>query len=830
MLLVIWVVLTLQRVTNSTSGLPTGAMEWFLMVTCPQVALLSNLYRTYKSRGPLGEKTRKMGLVDQLMNVPLMSRFSVYEATYVSGFSAYGKGSLFEYDEIMDDGLKARLQKDKEALVVTSVLIALAGFALFMVVFMSQLAMGMTVLLFLFYVAASQERNPTGWVINPLDQVKVKKQEGLYRIYKVCFGFERFMGVGTLQDGVFQTRLHVLEGEPRSLKVGDDIYSPYGYNVGLDVISWGGAAVYRTPEDGQEVKVEILPVCSDSTVTYVTKAHMLEDGDVVFSGLKTIGGVSGSPYFLKTIKTDPMTGVEYTDWVFSGNIGMNFSNDYRTGEQAETQIEILRKGEDQAPGRVTEVKRGGMYQNFSHPGSGKTRKEVPALISQGLTFCHNVVVAGPTRVVAREIYEGLRSAPGDVSLLVKGQMLSKRSARVIITTHATLLRMLMDKDTRLKKSTGFIVDEAHFDQSTTKQLLAYLRDQFGSREATGFYVEMTATGKDLKTDEFVSCDDSNYEIDSIPYDDFLTTVKEVVATNPGKRILIFCSQVHGGSMSVQRVKEEIYKLKTDHKVIPMYRMVYESASRQIAERNPQGVVIIATSIAECGANYDVDIVVDCCTMMAYVESSPEVYTVIQRPIDYQSMVQRRGRTGRKRKGEYYYYSRAIFDPPEPNDAEEDDVRQFGGHLGLLTVQGRPYEGTIPMSAGQFGSWIRQGQEAVSNARTAKLLYQTNGARNSNEMIMMNIRNQLLGGDNAIRLGGKTIYVKWWDDRDRVFLMKMLTRMQILDRVDHQNEERPGIVRYAVKRMMYRRRPENTWNDSGVIYVGGVPYERDPLLE
>lgn len=87
----------------------------------------------------------------------------------------------------------------------------------------------------------------------------------------------------------------------------------------------------------------------------------------------------------------------------------------------------------------------------------------------------------------------------------------------------------------------------------------------------------------------------------------------VAQNNPGKRIMVFCAQVSGRE-SVKSMAASVGRSGVKHKIIQLYREVYNIRAEMASdlESYPEGVIIFTTNIAECGANYDIDIVLDSC--------------------------------------------------------------------------------------------------------------------------------------------------------------------------------------------------------------------------
>lgn len=107
----------------------------------------------------------------------------------------------------------------------------------------------------------------------------------------------------------------------------------------------------------------------------------------------------------------------------------------------------------------------GLTRICLHPGAGKTRRIVPAMVDEFLhgSRSSKIVLVGPTRVVAKELYQAIyRKYPGRVGLSIKGDNQCRNAtAGVQITTHATFVNMIHEAAREVLNVGLLIVDEAH---------------------------------------------------------------------------------------------------------------------------------------------------------------------------------------------------------------------------------------------------------------------------------------------------------------------------------------------------------------------------------
>lgn len=734
-------------------------------------------------------KSAKYTLLEKLSMAPFLSSFTTFEMHYVGSFTAPYNTPVFDEGSLRQYGIEAQLEEDLKAGQLKNLMYVLLAAALVLFLYSGPVYVLLIPLFIVIHWAILAPYEGSDWSYESLKVDKFAGSDGLYRVVKSFFGYHTQRGVATVSKGIVQTRLHVVDGRPSDIFFQGLRLRPTMYNERLDIISWCGTATYITPEDGQQVIVEILPTFSDAPILYSSECMKLQSGVVVFKGITTLGGASGSPYFVKTDVVDPTTGLSTQEIQFAGNIGTNFTNDYSEKfGQEKWQVEMLRSGGRTYPKNVMEISPGGNYQIFDHPGSGKTRMDIPVMVREGLAFCPNIIIAGPTRVVAKEIFNSLNSSNLLVSLNIRGSLHRRRTARVVVTTHSSLLRMIMNNDYLLKPGSGIVLDEAHFDNPHTKMLLGYFRNLYASGRDHGFYVEMTATGFDFVKKETVINKGSRYHIEDIAFDDFDKTIDEVVHDFAGKRILIFSPQVTGGSNTVEGIVKRLLRREVPHKIVPMYRAVYEQAVLKIAQEYPQGLIIVSTSISECGANFDVDVVVDTCRRLAYVQNDPQIpiYRMQEVPVRLSQLIQRRGRTGRRRPGFYYYPVR--FDWTDMNEervfaeAEDEDEDVFLEHMMFKNKYGSVPSTGVSLSRAQLIAWLKGDNKRASSARTVKLFYRTNGTLYTRDQIYENIRRNLLSDQGKdIQIGGGVVRVSWWDDRDASILCKYLSQMKMCQR-------------------------------------------------
>lgn len=819
------------QITNTTmEGM--NLLELVVALISPSLYLFLDLSgRKMKHEAiKMEQKSIKYQMYDTFSKLPGVTSLVTYHLEFVGSFTAPYQEPMFDQESLKLFDIKKDLQTDIKGYQFKMIVSLLTVIIITLYMLLGAIGLLIAPFAVIFHWIVTEEQIVNKWKVEPSITAKFNGVDGVYRVYKNFFGYQTYRGIATVNKGIIQTRYHVVENRPVILRYMGVEYQPTSHNEKLDVISWCGMATYVTPEDDQEIVVEIIPPASDTAILYSTTCMKLDTGDIVFKGLKTMGGVSGSPYFVKTNVIDPITGEEHQVLAFAGNIGTNFRNDYDLKYGGDYwQVEVLYSGGKVMPKNAIELSPGGSYQIFDHPGSGKTRIDIPTMVREGLKFCPNVIIAGPTRVVAREIYASMRDSKNSISLNIRGSLSRKKNARIMVTTHSTLLRMLINKDPIVKQASGVIIDEAHFENPHTRMLLGCMRNKYATGRTCGFYTEMTATGYDFARKMDVVHKGSRYHITDRGYDNFDEVLKTVVDRNKGKRILIFVPQVSGPGQTVEGVTEKLAKMKAPHKIIPMYRAVYEQTVEQINVKHEQGVIIVSTSISECGANYDVDVVIDTAKRLAYIEQHPSIYKMQVINVRLSQLIQRRGRVGRRRNGVYYYPNTFEWQNMQEEklfkEAEDEDEDVFLANNQLLNRNEQLVTTDIHLSPGQIIQWLKSDYLRINSPRTIRLFVTSSGNLYSKEQVYQNIRQEMLGGTHKVQVGGKQLHLRWWDDRDRAILTKYLHAMNLCGREKEPDEltRYEDIKQFVARRFYYQTPTGDDYDKRDHVLVEDIPF-------
>lgn len=467
------------------------------------------------------------------------------------------------------------------------------------------------------------------------DAAPVHEAEGIYRVYEHIGPWTFMKGVATVTGGSIVSSLHVTGDRP--VWIEDRRYDPSVVQPTADFIAWGRPPAIKTLREDDEVVALALHPTTDTVLPLRSRTARIQ-GNTIYKISRTTPGVSGSPLFV--VELDEEGHQVYS---LAGTIGRSI----RAGPYH--QYEIQSHLPVPSTPYETILRAGVVLQIFSHPGAGKTRA-IPEYVRQLMTWSSRVYVAGPTRVVAREMLEALQGTKW-VCAMVKGLPRPHALARVVVTTHQTLLRYALTSGLLASRDISYIMDETHVDSAHTKVLRALLHQSVGKERSKAACVEMTATGRDKVTGENRISMDSNYVITDYTYNDgVVQAVRKYAETRGPARVAVFVPGLtgrNGALMVAKRIRQE-----TSYTTVVLSRKTYEKNIKLVFKTYPKGLCVVTTSISECGANYDLDAVFDTCQQYHYLVTSSGTKGVIT-PSTQAQTCQRRGRVGRRREGEYY---------------------------------------------------------------------------------------------------------------------------------------------------------------------------------
>lgn len=550
-------------------------------------------------------------------------------------------------------------------------------------------------------------------------------KEGVYKVDYCLFNLPLSYGIGVSVNGVLHVPYHVCGDNP--IVIGKCLYKPYYLNIEEDLVTYSGPPQMTKPTIGQEIYINIET--ENSRTTYRTRVDIDTTNNVVAWHSVTKPGESGSPVFMKTEH-----GLS-----FVGQVGR-----YYLGMAGDT------TGYAKLP-ETAEVIETPIHQVVTYPGSGKTREIIPKLIIDHIAKNKNarILVCGPTRVVCKELYMSL-SKHFKVGLNVKDEEALKNAfAPVQIAAHYSAVSMILNAAREVSGLTYLVLDEAHFDDVSTKVLRQYGQHLLDSGLR---YTELSATidGK---------CDDrSNHHIEDVKLKkaDFLYKIEESIKND--KRIMVFVPSISSKEF------EEVYQRCKGTTILKLSRAHYQQAAPRI--NDPEVRVIITTDIAECGLNvYDLDCVFDFGLKYNYVFENGVIHG--RRYVyDEASRTQRRGRIGRFKPGYYYYI----------NDVSKEKIITASDIDAEIITTGRAW---ASYGGNELGIMLSdyQAQKTFANMSIPTFTFLTTnslGHHLPSETIHHNIK-RLRGGEfHYIGCGkgdGCEGKYRWYDERLHDWLLK-----------------------------------------------------------
>nr|WIM36816.1 ORF1 [Ailanthus flavi-like virus] len=576
--------------------------------------------------------------------------------------------------------------------------------------------------------------------------------DGVYDVYDDCFIGRYHVGIGYMQNGSFTTRLHVTNGLPINIQ-GAKVTPSY-INKKADTISYGAIPTIHPVEEQDTLKVMLCGPYSNIVIPYTTVAAIGTDGEVYFNGRRNMSGTSGSPIFKVVSKGE---GIE---WAYVGCTGWRYEC---KGRHVQSMYPVTDTSHD-----LGEVNIGSVVQHFSSPGSGKTRTIIPELTIKGLAQYGRVYIVGPTNVVSSELYSALKDSDelaDKVSLNTSAATPRQRirGMPVTIMAHATALSMLENGDHTVSRPGLWIMDEAHFANTGSQCLKVKLRNIVAERKSALY--ELTATGYHMNEQKYIYCDGSNYHIEDtiLSPDDMLEK-----AYQDERKMVIFVTKLKGKDATSAETMRAKFTL-LGRKVYTLSRNTFND--QYLKARADATAVILTTDISECGANLDVDVVYDFQeSPKPLMMGGPCNIRVGRRQITRTQAIQRRGRTGRKREGQYISPTDYRFLEDEDNlRAESLDVSVYAKAYGY-TVHDPGYQVHVPaaltLSIPQVRGWLGSGENSLSEgAAMVKILTLGDGSRKDSSQIRAEAIQWSKGIGAEMRVKDEMVGVATWDDRD-----------------------------------------------------------------
>nr|QHD64748.1 NS3 [Plasmopara viticola lesion associated Jingman-like virus 1] len=613
-----------------------------------------------------------------------------------------------------------------------------------------------------------QEINSKTVLPDVIEHERITMPEGLYRVVAQPFGITVVRGVAYCRDGTLYTRKHVTQCCPIEM-ISGQVLKPCYINDETDNIAYGAAPQYAKVDDGDEVIVALAGPRARNIVTYKTQASVDAQGMIVFRGSKSIPGTSGSPVF-KKVSTAYTTedGIDRSKVTheYVGSVGWHWSSDPDPEEHGPTTgVELMKEDPRAMKTSNLSLEKGEIRQIFKHPGAGKTRIDMPGLVSQGVNLYGKVYVTGPSRVVCNELFSSLKNSHADsgvsFSLVTSDATVAERSGasvkNVMVGAHAHMHTMILKNDPRVSKPGLWIMDESHYLDTSSMCLKDELRELASKGKIT--LVEMTATGYNLSTNAIELKEGSNYHIEDITMEarEMINNIVE----EEGK-VVVFVTSIKGkettSSTSLKKTLERFGR--------PFIELNRATFSKKYADaQNMVSGVILTTDIAECGANLGrVDVVYDFQETPKPIAGDRQV-EITNTVIDQAQRIQRRGRVGRVMEGRYISPNYNLKDV-DLNRAEHVDRAIYAKARGIrIREPCVPCPSDINLTQDQVVFWRASAGDGIASAYTVALVTDSQG----HVLQKPTLKQAIIDWKNDDRVvhavDGKVYNMSHWDARD-----------------------------------------------------------------
>lgn len=461
--------------------------------------------------------------------------------------------------------------------------------------------------------------------------------DGVYHVRSYMCGILWESSIGVCVNGVMHATYHAT-GD-KALKINNVLHRPTYVDIERDIVTWGGEPQMEKPR--KDLPVYALINRLSGQTTYKIDVQVV-GRDAAWPKV-TEPGESGSPIVMSD-------GGKLILVALAGN--------HVTYQGKATEFGIVT---EMRPEQGVCMQKGVIHVIAAHPGSGKTFRTIPKICKDFVEEQKGIiVVAGPTRVVCKEIYASLMSQMdhGLVGAMVKKlPRINMTRARVVVIAHATLAQFILDEHPIVKRIKAIIIDESHVDDKATELLKVYAQEMTGHGQ-TGWFLSATHPGQISSGANFNIIDEQVNEHQALRRVDAL--IEE------GKRVILFTPGIKG-ELGTTKMANRF----RDHKPIVLNSQTYEREKRRLDDKS--NMLIITTNIAECGMNAEADVVIDLCKNFFYTYNSGVVQGVMS-TISRASRVQRRGRVGRIKDGHYIYTE-------EPKmDYRLDTAEKYDAHL------------------------------------------------------------------------------------------------------------------------------------------------------
>ncbi|CAB3361341.1 Hypothetical predicted protein, partial [Cloeon dipterum] len=451
-----------------------------------------------------------------------------------------------------------------------------------------------------------------------------RERDGLYRIMSNGLFRSEQVGVGYMEKGVFVTGLHVTKLHPLILGGRRVVY--HSMNAFKDVVTYGGV-IHMSQGIPSTVNLQALPPQRKLQVGMYEVGHVnTSEGKVIhYISIDFPPGTSGSPMFTPDGKyIGPYGNGLYVSGRYCSIIPENGGDG--DDEGFEDPIDPMASPDVDYKSFVP----GGKVFVDWHPGAGKTRRVIVEKARLSLKDKLSTLILAPTRVVKSEIVAALHEAKFQVS----EKLVSPVAGTIVVICHATwvdsMLRKVAQRDAQWNV---IIMDEAHFQDPKSiaaRGMMEEFRDK-GSQ-----ILFLTATPPSQFGNK-----GSNHPIFDIDLnaDQIVDDVNFIDRNREGKTVVF---------VSSRRQADQLARVFAGRglRTLSLHSDNFEENYPLVKEHFS---LIVTTDIAEMGANFDADTVIDLGLSTKPILDDDSVNLVTQGIVE-SSRIQRRGRVGRSRPG------------------------------------------------------------------------------------------------------------------------------------------------------------------------------------
>lgn len=304
-------------------------------------------------------------------------------------------------------------------------------------------------------------------------------------------------------------------------------------------------------------------------------------------------------------------------------------------------------------------------------GSGKSTQVPQYLYSQG----YDVIVTEPRRIAAVSLANRVSEELGNREVVAYHTAFeSTRTSNTKILFCTDGLQMAKGIDCKMAENTVLVIDEVHEWNLNIETLIAWIKmfKQNGSKlkvvlmSATLDQERLAYFYSDVANVKSINVENKNFNVENTYLDaeKFISSI--AYAVNSGQNVLAFVQ----GKKEIADTIDELSNLDLNAVILPMHGELEISEQNKCFEIYSLPKVVVATNIAQTSITIsDIDVVIDL-GLEKRVECIDGIEGLFEHNISKADCIQRAGRAGRTKNGEYFlcsnypYEFRSEFSEPE----------------------------------------------------------------------------------------------------------------------------------------------------------------------